>query len=214
MTNVRSSMFYFPYVGKDYEQGYRDGTKLLILGESFYNQVEDRNGATCVLGSHVCREPIGPFYTGVEQMVTGGKIDGEERWKFWVRVAFTNLIQKSLDGARDKPTDKDWQIARKASVEIINLTKPDLVFVFSKQAFNAMADSEEFPGSKYVDAIDATDSPKGPSKYEAYLYKVKYKPGNRYLLAGRFNHPAHPVFPYEKWHKWAEALFKLAPKFK
>jgi hypothetical protein len=213
MTNVRSSVFYFPYEGRDYKRGYRDGTKLLILGESFYNQVEDPNGPTFVIGSHVCKKPL-RFFTAAEQMVAGKKLDGEERWKFWTRVAFTNLIQKSLDGPGDKPTDKEWQTARKAFVEIIKWTKPDLVFVFSRRAFSEMADSDEFPESRYIDPIDARDSPKGPSKYEAYLYKVEYKPGNRCLLAGRFNHPRHPVFPYEKWHKWAEALFKLAPKFK
>lgn len=200
-------MYYNPYMGVHYQSGYRGGQKLLVVGESFYGGVDHTNGPAWLIGAHVCSAPIVRFCTPIEQIVTGYKLGDDERWAFWMRVAFANLIQESLGAANEQPSDDQWQIARNGFVQTLEAVQPDLVFVFSRRAWSKLPDEQELPGSHEIEGSPLLDScPYKPESDQAYVYALK---SGRQVLAGCFNHPRKLVWPQQAWHDWSNALFRL-----
>lgn len=185
-------MHYRPWRGDGYENGFRGGLKLLILGHSHYSDC-DPEATRKYTREHV-EEKQGGFWTHVEQVILGERLDQDRRRAFWNSVAFSNFIQEPLEQLGDEPTDSQWTQARRAFPEIIAYTKPDLMFVFSIKAWSELPDDKEHPGS--------CDVP-GCCK-DAYLYRID---STYQLFAGAFAHPRNPRVGRIIWHAWSEYLF-------
>lgn len=191
---AESLMHYRPWRGNEYENGFLSGLKLLILGHSHYD--DETYGATEKwTRRHVEVEPD-DFWTHVEQVVSGQRLDNDQRRAFWNKVAFSNYIQEPLK-LGDKPTEMQWAGAQGAFPEIIAYTKPDLMFVFSVEAWSKLPDAAVYPGSHDVPGCEGN----------AYLYFVN--PTYR-LFAGAFAHSRNPRVGRIVWHAWSEFLFTKA----
>src|SRR5260221_3104767 len=197
-----SYMHYLPWVGKAYASGYKNGKRLLILAESHYGDVR-RIATRYWTKRHFSKSSAG-FWTTIERVIEGHNLDKSARRAFWERVAFSNIIQESLDSAGVAPTESQWRRGRRAFREIIFWTRPDLIFVFSKRGFTRIPDRTEFPGSRELVLIS-------PNKEPAYMYFIE--PGYK-ILAGSFNHPRRMIYRRDQWHKWARTLVAAAPSSK
>lgn len=188
-------MHYRPWIGSRYQEGYRDGLKLLILGLSHYRDPDP--GATCHWTNHHIEKTPDLFWTHVEHVVSGRALDGAGRKEFWHQVAFSNLLQDCMNAPGDNVTDEQWTRGRLAFAEIIECTAPDVVFVFAQSAWTHMPDDTEFPGSHSIIDLGQSD----------YLYRIR--PGYD-VLAAAFNHPRNPGCPREVWHAWSGRLLANA----
>ncbi len=191
-------MHYRPWIGDDYKDGLRSGLKLLILGHSHYGD-ENPDATEKYTKEHIEQKP-GVFWTHVEQVILGQRLDKDRRRTFWNSVAFSNFIQEPLEQPGDEPTDSQWNQARRAFPEIIAYTRPDVMFVFSTTAWSKLPDDREgeYPGSFDV-----------PGCCEwAYLYRVD---STYQLFAGAFAHPRNAGAERRIiWHAWSEFLFTKA----
>jgi hypothetical protein len=106
----RQAMHFQPWKGDNYDNGYFSGLKLLILGESFY-ETEDplivRHHLGCAINRPDGENREQRFWAGIEQIVTGRKLNQMERLSFWHGIAFSNLIQDWLDSSNQKPTNSN-----------------------------------------------------------------------------------------------------------
>jgi hypothetical protein len=190
-----SSMHYRPWIGSRYEEGYRDGLRLLIMGLSHYGDTDE--GATSHWTTRHIEEKPDAFWTHVEQVVIGRALDRASRKELWHRVAFSNFLQGSMDAPGDKVTGEQWTRGRRAFAEIVECTTPDIVFVFAQSAWTHMPDDAEFPGSHSVADLGQS----------GYLYRIR--PGYE-ILAAAFNHPRNPGCPREVWHAWSDRVLASA----
>jgi len=192
---AESLLHYRPWIGDEYPNGFRSGLKLLILGHSHY--ADDEPDATEKWTRKHLQDKPGEFWTHIEHVISGRPLDNDQRRAFWNKVAFSNFIQEPLQEPGDKPTDMQWARARRALPEIITHTKPDLMFVFSIQAWSKLPDTAEYPESCYVPGCEGN----------AYFYRIHSTYG---LFAGVFAHPRNPRVARVIWHAWSEFLFTKA----
>jgi hypothetical protein len=79
-----------PYRGSHYEQGFRDGLKLLVLGESHYG--EDRGEGMTIywLNEHIKRNEESRTWRACEGMLAHcGSYKGSQ---IWDHVSFANFV--------------------------------------------------------------------------------------------------------------------------
>lgn len=205
---------YSPFEGNHYGGGFRDGIRLLILGHSFYGDAWSPDAPSEVILQHHIPSGI-RFFSDIEQIITGTvKSDSLEREGFWSRVAFTNLIQEPMKTANTPPTSNQWREAWACFPELIERTRPDLIFCFTKTGW----DIQERFGSPFSDSINLVNirNEDGPLAYRsdvAFLYNCESISSGYRVLAGRFNHPSdvrrHNTV--SDWHNWALRLISSAP---
>jgi hypothetical protein len=100
-------------VGTEYASNGLGGTKVLILGESFYGPLDPSDAADLpsltevVVRAYIARPEGLRIFSMVEKLCgrTPG-VDETERLAFWNRVAFSNFIQDLLvdRGTKHRPT--------------------------------------------------------------------------------------------------------------
>jgi hypothetical protein len=201
-------MYYIPWKGPSYKEGYRHGLRLIILGDSFNKDTWSQTAPSEVVQKYVAGEHL-RFFAKVQWVVTGTQARSEEeRRAFWDRVAFTNLIQESMETPSTPPTEEQWRYAWECFPEIVSTTRPDVIFCFTRRGWNIQAKFDSpFIGSN-IEQISSAQRPKDP----AYLYDFSsVQPGYR-AIAGCFNHPSSIASnQLGEWHQWAARLLNEAP---
>ena len=91
-----SCINYKPWVGKDYNKGYR-GKRILVLGESHYapdGKIDEE--LTQWVVRDIAYEPGGQNYlatfTCFERAIAGRQMTQAERVEFWARVIFSHSL--------------------------------------------------------------------------------------------------------------------------
>lgn len=139
-----NSVFFKPWVGKEYHSGGMFTKKILILGEAHLcggceecGRIE--NAGECAdFTSRNCIEILlngeTTSWTGTfrkfERSLVNHETDLEESRRIWNSVAFYNYIQKSMDTSRKSPEWVDFRNSEEAFFEVLNELQPDLLIVW------------------------------------------------------------------------------------
>lgn len=138
---------YVPYIGDDYKSGLAGGVRLLLVGESHYEENdlplnESRNYTLSNFGGYV-DESQGlsgkkVFFKRLGELPTC-KEDSSRRdiAEVWRRIAFTNYVQRSV-GERPtyRPSKTLWASGEAALREIVDRLKPDAILFISKSVWD------------------------------------------------------------------------------
>ena len=138
---------YVPYVGENYSDGLINGVRLLLVGESHYEDAglpleESRLFTLNNFGDYVdpSYNPANDktFFKRVGQLPTLKEDPSPEQVAdVWRRIAFTNFLQRSVGKqAADRPTSENWKSGEPALREIVNRLKPDAVLFLSASGWN------------------------------------------------------------------------------
>jgi hypothetical protein len=187
-----------PWVGEGYAENGYNGKKILVLGESHYcgdcdscKMPKDK----CSITINVITEYLnykngkGEFancmntYTKFTNVFFGEKCGNETVNNFWNSIIFYNYVQKSVEGARESPTQQMFQESEAAFFEILNEYNPDIIIVWGERLWNNL------PGNGYWAENYVLDESGG----KFYYYKGKTKN----IPAYRIYHPSTSYFNYE-----------------
>lgn len=199
-----ASCYFKPWQGSRYHRGYEKGKRLLLLGESHYDEGgrahPGRNFTIQVVEAlGLARERKHPYWTKLVQIVTGDDAHDIDRDDFWSRVAFYNFIQECVgDGPRIRPTDEHWKEAEAPFFSVLEELRPHYILVLGKELWNRMPEPKGT--SEEGDRFRA-----GRRKHESWWYRT----GPRsWALAAHVNHPSSPGFSAKEAHKVAAALLE------
>lgn len=185
-----------PFVGTNYEAGVVNGYKLLLIGESHYNEP---GCEPC--GPDATREVVASYLAGADTpffdymfRASSGHGIAFTRDEFWQRVAFANFIQRPMETASHRPTTEDWEAGLAPFWDTVEEYKPDLVFMFTS------AWSRWLPN--LAPNGDATRT--GPvGDDDTWLWR--YGLADRDVLIARFYHrSARPNPSVSVWKAWAD----------
>ena len=149
-------MFFQPYEGSRYRcaEGFHDGLKLLVLGESHYvegyDPVKDSSPRACAPFTKEVVEdfflPIGsrPHYElnsirgRLHRLLTGIDEPTEQQARdAWSKIAYANYIQKFVgDTALARKTSEHWRSGENALQGMLEYLAPDRVLIFGKATWN------------------------------------------------------------------------------
>lgn len=197
-------MHYVPWRGDAYRGGYRDGARLLILGDAFHDAVGAPGFPSEVVGDFVAGRRNYPFFAAIQQVVTGEDArDLPGRAAFWGRTAFSNLVQEPMAGASVSPSAEQWRRAWACFPAVVAAMELDVVFVFSKRGGDAEAAARGAAGGTVLAMA--------PEGKRPGLARMREEAG-RQFVSGCFYHPRYLSRNKEDlkvWHRWAEALVGL-----
>lgn len=136
--------YFLPWRGQFYEDGYRDGKRLLILGESHY--IADPADITPAFTQNVVAEFLAsnghPYrrdlFGRLHRMLTGTEDPTEAAARqAWARVAYANYIPVSVGtSARARKAAAHWSLATDVFPALLDELQPDRILVFGKATWN------------------------------------------------------------------------------
>jgi len=186
--------FFEPYTGKSYFKNPVFGRRLLLIGESHYNDSDApcESGATReVVDSFLSGQAI-PFFDYLAEAAQGN------RWamtkdEFWHSVAFANFVQRPMESVSHRPTHSDFEAGAPAFWDTLARLAPDIVFMFTS-AWNVLP--EVAPGGM----PEGTGGVGGP---KSWLWRYAF--AERAIYVARFNHPSARSNPSRAvWKAWAD----------
>lgn len=197
------SVMFFPWIGKNYDNGGIFKKKILILGESHY--CEDPNECPgCKPGvksdcNYITRNAIKgqltdgekkhPVFTKLAKLLLDKEtINTIDKELFWNSVSFYNYVQTSVsDKPGVAPTDKMFSDSEQSFNEVMDKLDPDFLLIVSCRLW------ENLPGRA------GFDWPEGPTiKENNIVEKTWYYKGKRKnTLSMVIYHPSSRSFSYE-----------------
>jgi hypothetical protein len=193
--------FFEPYIGSDYEKGLPGGHKLLIIGESHYNEPGCEDCGEQATREIVARYLAGTsirFFDDVASAASGHRL-ALARHVFWRSVAFANFVQRPMATASHRPTDDDWAASIAPFWQTVGELKPDLVFMFTSAWSNWLPSLA--PGGDPERTGPVGNDP-------TWLWR--YGLADRNVLIARFNHPsARSNPPRAVWKAWADYCWQV-----
>lgn len=139
-----------PWVGKQYEQGFR-GKKIMALGDSHYvARVEDYDENITIDVIHVFLDPEAErerwmnTFTKFERAMTGRKLQVEEKVEFWNSILFRNYLLVPCRRPRQQASQEQYLAAQKSFMELLEKYRPDGVMAWG----NLVRDALRLKGQK------------------------------------------------------------------
>lgn len=210
-----------PWIPENYEKGYENYGKLLILGESHYDDTEDAkedqqdNTEELNENSVTADVPVdnpSEFTTAVVKHFLEENVDiaffrnlgllfnNENKYDVWRNVAFANGIQVALSDSNAQPSAEEIQTVKKAFWLLIDHLQPDKILICSKRMWNNWMDDGNKRGM-YLRNIEENGK-----KSTIWKYKLE----NKVCHAMGINHPSK----YFSHLNWKPIVFKfLSEKF-
>ena len=187
--------FFEPYVGTQYEGGLANGHRLLLIGESHYNEPGCEpcgpEATRQTVESYLTETPI-PFFDYVRD-ATCGHVRRFANHDFWDRVAFANFIQRPMPTVSHRPVPADWSAGITPFWETIKELKPHLVFMFTS-AWGSLPNLAP-------DGVAERTGPVGDS--DTWLWRYGF--ADHDVLIARFYHrSARPNPSIAVWKAWAD----------
>ncbi len=187
------SLFH-PYVGERYSKDPIFGARLLLIGESHYNDSDE----SC--GPDATREVIARYLAGQKTEFLDYLTDvapGNKRTvvphEFWSSVAFANFVQRPMETVKHRPNQDDIDLGMSAFWGTVESLRPDIVFMFTS-AWKALPSIA--PGG----ITEGTGGVGGPL---SWLWRYAFP--DRNILIARFNHPSARHNPAQViWKAWAD----------
>lgn len=203
-----SKIFFLPYIGKNYEGGFRN-KKVLIVDSVHYC---DYNYEDSLLPSNIINDNIMKLtiemirgikereneiytkaYINFEKAMNGGIfINEEDRIGLWESLAFYHYCQKSLADFYEKPSYDLLNESFDAFVEVVDKYKPDIIISWGKYVENILAAKLGYSEKYRID--------------ESVIYTFNNK-GNEILLFP-IHHPSFD-FSWKNYHKVINKVFDL-----
>jgi hypothetical protein len=205
MNNLNfDSVFFFPWIGTDYNNGGIFKKKILILGESHY--CEDPgvcSGCTpgvkdsecnlltqkVIKGQFTDGEKKHSIFTKLAKLLLDKEtIEINDKENFWNSVAFYNYVQTSVaSGARVAPNDKMFSNSFQSFNEVMDKLDPDFLLIVSCRLW------KNLPGRAGI------EWPAGPIIEENNIVEKTwyYKGKRKNTLSIVIYHPSSPSFSYE-----------------
>jgi hypothetical protein len=191
-----------PFVGGEYQKNGPGGLRVLILGESHYNDngefgpqftrevMEDiLNGVT---------DPHYAIYTKIATLFSRNLTDRlGHRARFFKTVAFYNFIQSAVSGPRVPPTAEMWKAARGPFEAVLGCLKPELVLVLGVKLWKEI----KIPRKK-LPPVKLGNGKEAPMGY--------YTIDRHRCQFFRINHPSSRGFCYDVWRPALKAAIKRA----
>lgn len=126
---------FHPWVGRCYGRNSRFGVRLLVLGESHYDEYLEFSGpdftqnVVRILG----QEQRDKFFTKIAKVLlrTADRINDDVRSEIWEHVAFYNFVQSMVPGNRTPPTFRQWCEAQTPFQTVLQDLEPDAVLLLS-----------------------------------------------------------------------------------
>jgi hypothetical protein len=140
------SVFFRPWVGDDYQRGFR-GRRVLVLGESHY-QWDDKIPAYEDLTIDCIKEQLSgehsKFWTNIAITFLNAHPSPAEKRAFWSSVAFYNYVQEFAGfGPRVRPSDQSWERSEPAFWEVLDALRPECVIALGYRLWARMPDRGE-----------------------------------------------------------------------
>jgi len=151
--NGVAGAYFTPWVGATYGQ---ERKQLLILGASHYHwcrvcadagtPLPTSTTVRCI-AEIVVSGPAIQHWVNIEYALGGKALEGDERARFWQRVAYYNYVQESVgyfgvSGRPPKPSKKMWQAAKPAFRSLIEVLKPSLVVVLGYELWSELPEED------------------------------------------------------------------------
>ena len=148
-----SSVFFLPWVGRDYNSGGIFSKRIMVLGDSHYcgspcNRCGVNPNSKCnsfttdVIESYLnpsCeREGWMPTYLKFERSLVNHETTFEESRQIWDSLLFYNYLQVAMQGPRQAGTDGQYMDARKPFFEVMNMYQPDLLVVWGMRLWKKL----------------------------------------------------------------------------
>lgn len=191
MYEFSKSVKMHPWVGEKYKASH---PKLLILGESLYDQLAQKDTVIEMIKRIMTDEnyafftKLGNVFSNPEQWeYLGGDNYKLNKEKFWNDVAFYEYIQKPLSHAKEIVPPNLWEEAVEPFKEVLEFLQPDVVVALGYDTFEHLPVEGE--GGKVY---------KG--KKEMPTRKYKLRNGKEVIVCG-IQHPSSVGFSNEQWIK-------------
>lgn len=186
-----------PWKGGNYNEGLRDGRRVLIVGESHYEADGSAEFTRTTIQGLGIEKPY-RFFEAIRQTACGLN-DAPEPADFWHRVAFANAVQEDMPDKTVRPTGEQMKAGMVEMKRTVSELKPDLLLCYSAFAWHQIhaLDWQEcvpihWPAAPKGDAMRWTNQPTGAP-----------------LLAVRINHPARMLVSRQVWSVWIEAAWTV-----
>jgi hypothetical protein len=170
-----------------------------VVGESHYDEPDCEpcgpEATRQVVADYLAGTPV-PFLDYLHKVSCGHRL-ALSREEFWQRVAFANFIQRAMETAAHRPTDKDWQDGLAPFWQTLDELQPDLVFMFTS-AWRVLPSLA--PGG-----IAERTGPVG----EDGSWLWRYGRADHDVLIARFNHQRARGNPsVSVWQAWADHCWR------
>ena len=206
------SVFFQPFVGKDYYNGGIFGKRIMVLSESLYcgegcadcgNLANHRKCAAFTdgvvndyLNDDLDRERWMNTFLKFERSLVGHETGWAERKRIWQSLMFYDYLQVAMDGPREAGTDEQYDQAGRAFYEVIDKYLPQYIIVWGSRLWDHLPGDSRWHDGKPIVVDD---------------YKVltgSYSLGNgdtaRIMTV---NHPS-VGYPWDWWHQVIKAFLE------
>ncbi len=198
------SLTFEPWVGTGFTDTSRWGCRLLLMGESHY---DEGFGQGSQLTSYVVRRHINrdgkqyAFWTNIARTFEGRAYGPPAtRKRFWDSVAFFNFIQGFVgDGPRQRPSEALWQDSRSGFWHVIEMLRPHCIVCFGFDLWDKLPAPSGADQRLNVDAIRGRVA-------KTRLYRA---PSGHACIAGYLRHPSSG-YSWRQWSEWATAILACA----
>lgn len=173
------SVYFRPWVGANYEAGFR-GQRVLVLGESHYQwdeQIEAYEGLTIDCVKEQLSGERSKFWTNIPIAFLGAYPSLADKREFWSSVAFYNYVQQFAGfGPRVSPSKESWENSEAAFWEVLEALKPNCIIVLGYRLWDNLPSE----GERGPDVLDAPKNgrwtwwypiPKSESRALAYAIR-------------------------------------------
>ena len=128
---------FHPWIGANYGRESRFGVRLLVLGESHYDNNPEYSdcGFTQEVVHDWALNNRARFFTIIAKVLHGSEdwIDDEVRSEIWEHIAFYNFVQSVVPSPRKPPTFRQWREAQDPFDTVLKCLKPDAVLILGSR---------------------------------------------------------------------------------
>jgi len=196
---------FYPWIGKNYTSSGIKGKRVMVLGESHYEWLDDQTLAADWTQQSIENDITGKkhrFRTRVAAVFLGHRpTSPEERGDFWHSIAFTNYIPVSVGkGAEKKPSEEMWAAAVPRFSALISEHAPDLLVVLGHELWRRV---------HYSYAVDGQPEPRTSATGQWRIWRYRIAPG-RTMLACATPHPSSRGYDSKLWHPFMKEMLAAA----
>lgn len=193
-----------PWISDNYKKGNFEWGRVLILGESHYDTVDEEeeqkdtkdsaeerqdeattenNFTSTIVELYLSKKYNGPFFRNLGLM-----FNPNDRYELWNNVAFANGIQVNLSNSTAQPAPEDIALIKEVFWRLLDGLQPDKILVCSKRMWNNWM-PDDSPRGTFVTGI--TENGKHSTVW-------KYQLEGKSCTAMGINHPSK-YFSYDNW---------------
>lgn len=179
-----------PWVGNNYE---KTNPKLLILGESLYNDSKDRKLVNQYIQDLIDDKWNYSFFTKLQNIFSN-----PEHWeevsktiyqldveKFWNDVCFHEFIQYPMEQSKQKVPKHYWEEAHDPFMEVLQQLQPDIVIALGFETYNNLP--QEGEEGKTIKCKN--------NSMETWKYNI----GDKKITVCKIQHPSSVGFKQQVW---------------